>query len=247
MSTSVTRPSKLYCFNRGVWPGEEANYPPAWHALPLHYLEFSHYCPLSTWHWNMASVLFVNTTVFSRTVKRTLLPWTIQEVPEPNYTFADFFTSVLRPKLPSSSHVSPTDDTAFSNWSWSLVGPSKRRYPVDPNEETCDIQWFPHLDDFWRYEVTTTSDTQCTVEGVPQNAFDVLMESARQMYLQQNETGNLQQRLSQRETGSISYIMTSLSNWHLNGLSFKADEVDTSGFAKPGSLAMRHTLAYWLQ
>ena len=22
---SVTRPSKLYCFNRGVWPGEEAN------------------------------------------------------------------------------------------------------------------------------------------------------------------------------------------------------------------------------
>ena len=21
---SVTRPSKLYCFNRGVWPGEEA-------------------------------------------------------------------------------------------------------------------------------------------------------------------------------------------------------------------------------
>ena len=119
MSTSVTRPSKLYCFNRGVWlgrrlegNGEEANYPPAWHALPLHYLEFSHYCPLSTWHWNMASVLFVNTTVFSRTVKRTLLPWTIQEVPEPNYTFADFFTSVLRPNYHHlRTSVSPTDDT----------------------------------------------------------------------------------------------------------------------------------------
>ena len=67
------------------------------------------------------SCLFVNTIVFSKTVKRTLLLWTIREVPEPNYMFADFFSSVLRPKLPTSLHGS-TDDMKLE---LSLVGPQK--------------------------------------------------------------------------------------------------------------------------
>ena len=172
----------------------------------------------------MASVLFVNTTVFSRTVKRTLLPWTIQEVPEPNYTFADFFTSVLRPKLPSSSHVSPTDDTV--KLELSLVGPHKETLdPVDPNLPVIPV--ISSFGRFLRYEVTTTSDTQCTVEGVPQNAFDVLTESARQMYLQQNETGNLQVVTERnRQHKLYNDIIKQLTS---QGLSFKADEVDTSG------------------
>ena len=67
------------------------------------------------------SCLFVNTSVFSKTVKQTLLLWTIQEVPEPNYTFADFFSCVLRPKLPTSLQGSTND----MKLELSLVGPQK--------------------------------------------------------------------------------------------------------------------------
>ena len=107
-----------------------------------------------------------------------------------------------------------TDDT--SNWSClSLVRIGSCR-----SQFTCDTSEV-------RYEVTTTSDTQCTVEGVPQNAFDVLMESARQMYLQQNETGNLQVVTERnRQHKLYNDIIKQLTS---QGLSFKADEVDTSG------------------
>ena len=62
--------------------------------------------------------LFVNTSVFSRTVKRTLLRWTIQGVPEPNYMPADLFSSVLRPKL---HHLHRTGRPTTWNWSCPLL------------------------------------------------------------------------------------------------------------------------------
>ena len=59
---------------------------------------------------------------------------------------------------------------------------------------------------------------------MPQNAFDVLMESARQMYLQQNETGNLQVVTERnRQHKLYNDIIKQLTS---QGLSFKADEVD---------------------
>ena len=58
---------------------------------------------------------------------------------------------------------------------------------------------------FLKYEVSTTSDTPCTAEGVSLNAFDVLMESACQIYLQQNETAT--------DTGTLQ-LVTKRNRWH---------------------------------
>ena len=170
------------------------------------------------------SCLFVNTSVFSRTVKRTLLPWTIQEVPEPNYTFAEFFSTVLRTKIPHGSQ----DNMKLE---LSLVGSQKDALdPVDPNLPVKPV--ISSFGRFLKYEVSTsTSDTLCIAEGVPLNAFDVLMESARQVYLQQNEcasgVGTLQ-LVTERNRRHKLYndIVKYLTS---RGLTFKADEVDTSG------------------
>ena len=172
--------------------------------------------------------LFVNASVFSRTVKRTLLPWTIQEVPEPNYTFAEFFSSVLRPKIPSSSHGSPTDNITLE---LSLVGSQKDVLdPVDPNLPVKPV--VSSFGRFLKYEVTTCTtgdELICSVEGTS-NAFDILMESACQMYLQNNETsttGTLplvnERNKRQKLYNDIIKYLTSQQ------LFFKADEVDTTG------------------
>ena len=46
---------------------------------------------------------FANVLVFLPSLKRTLIPWTITQIPEVEYTFIDFFTSVIWPKIPGSS------------------------------------------------------------------------------------------------------------------------------------------------
>ena len=46
---------------------------------------------------------FANVSVFLSSLKRTLIPWTITQIPEVEYTLIDFFTSVIWPKIPGSS------------------------------------------------------------------------------------------------------------------------------------------------
>lgn len=99
--------------------------------------------------------LFVNTSVFfSRTIKRTLLPWTIEEVPKSNYTFEDFFSCVLQLKLPSLSRHMSTDSMKLE---LSLAGLQKDALDsVDPN---LPVQ--PVISSFGRfqlkYEVSITT------------------------------------------------------------------------------------------
>ena len=71
----------------------------------------------------MSVANFVNASVYLPACKRTVLSWTIIPVPESDHTFIDFFNSVMRPKLSSSSthcyellssHVGPGKNTRSS-------------------------------------------------------------------------------------------------------------------------------------
>ena len=48
---------------------------------------------------------FVNTCVFSTLNKRALLPWTVIEIPEPEYTFQDFFKNAVWPRIAGPSTI----------------------------------------------------------------------------------------------------------------------------------------------
>ena len=117
---------------------------------------------------------FANVSVFLPSFKRMLIPWTINQIPEVEYTFLDFFTSVIRPKIHGSSpHI-------YELLSLN-VGPQKDS--LDPVDSALLIQ--PVISSFGRFlkycvcvngkmESTTTSvSRESTV-----NAIDVSMDSA---------------------------------------------------------------------
>ena len=141
------------------------------------------------------------------------------------YTFLDFFTSVIRPKIPGSSPH--TYELLSSN-----VGPQKDSF--DPVDSALLIQ--PVISSFGRflkYCVCVNEKTESTTTSVSRestvNAFDVLMDSARQMYLQEHQPSdsNLQPITERNQKdklyNDIIIFMTS------KGLKFNADEVDTTG------------------
>lgn len=114
----------------------------------------------------MSAANFVNASVYSSSYKRTILPWTITPIPEIEYTFRDFFNSVLLPKLPStSSHC-------FELIS-SHVGPKKDS--VDSSQ--------PVITSFGKYlkyiDTTSHSIDNRTSSKSTRNAFEILMNSAR--------------------------------------------------------------------
>ena len=126
---------------------------------------------------------FANVLVFLPFFKRTLIPSTITEIPEVEYTFLDFFTSVIRPKIPGSS---PNIYELLS----SNVGPQKDS--LDPVDSALLIQ--PVISSFGRflkYFVCVNGKTESTTTSVScestVNAFDVSMDSARQMYLLEHQ------------------------------------------------------------
>ena len=101
-------------------------------SLPSHLL--CHYFCLNI----MAD--FANVSVFLPSFKRMLIPWTITQIPEVEYTFLDFFTSVIRPKIPGSSPH--TYELLSSN-----VGPQKDS--LDPVDSALLIQ--PVISSFGRF------------------------------------------------------------------------------------------------
>ena len=117
---------------------------------------------------------FANVSVFLSSFKRALIPWTITQIPEVEYTFLDFFTSVIRPKIPGSSpHIY---ELLSSN-----VGPQKDS--LDPVDSALLIQ--PVISSFGRflkYCVCVNGKTESTTTSVSRestvNAFDVSMDSA---------------------------------------------------------------------
>ena len=126
---------------------------------------------------------FANVLVFLPSCKRTLIPWTITQIPEVEYMFLDFFTSVIRPKIPGSS--ARTYELLSSN-----VGPQKDS--LDPVDSALLIQ--PVISSFsWflKYCVCVNEETESMTTSVSRestvNTFDVLIDSARQMYLQEHQ------------------------------------------------------------
>ena len=101
---------------------------------PASLLGFVHYFCLNI----MAD--FANVSVFLPSFKRMLIPWTITQIPEVEYTFLDFFTSVIRLKIPGSSpHIY---ELLSSN-----VGPQKDS--LDPVDSALLIQ--PVISSFGRF------------------------------------------------------------------------------------------------
>ena len=174
------------------------------------------------WLTNMTS--FVNTCVFLTTTKKTLLPWTINEVPEADHTFIDYFVSVMRPKIPSGSREGAYELEI------SLVGPNKDSLdPVDPNLLIQPV--LASFGRFLKYCVTCSSNDLDATNPIAnqQNAFEYLMESARQIYLQQGTvaTGSVQLVVERNKRHKLyNDIIKFLTS---RDLTFKTDEVDTSG------------------
>ena len=117
---------------------------------------------------------FANVSVFLPFCKRTLIPWTITQIPEVEYTFLDFFTSVIRLKIPGSSpHIY---ELLSSN-----VGPQKDS--LDPVDSALLIQSvISSFDRFLKFFVCVSEETESTTTSVSHestvNAFDVSMDSA---------------------------------------------------------------------
>ena len=144
---------------------------------------------------------------------------------EVEYTFLDFFTSVIRPKIPGSSPH--TYELLSSN-----VEPQKDS--LDPVNSALLIE--PVISSFGRflkYCLCVNEETESTTMSVSHestvNAFDALMDSAQQMYLQEHQPPDSSlQPITERNRkdklyNDIIIFMTS------KGLKFNADEVDTSG------------------
>jgi hypothetical protein len=113
----------------------------------------------------------VNTTVFSSNVKKTLLPWTILQIQEEEYTFIDFFNLTIKPRIEDCELVS------------AHIGPQKGS--LDPVDSQLLIQ--PTVASFGRF-IKFSVDSRITNEGreeasvsnpPPLNAFVVLMFAAR--------------------------------------------------------------------
>lgn len=118
---------------------------------------------------------FVNASVYSSSCKRTVLPWTITPIPELEYTFRDFFNSVLLPKLPSGSNHS------FELLS-SHVGPKKDS--LDPVDSSLLIQpVIASFGKYFKYMVNGGANGQSVDNRISskstRNAFDILMSFAR--------------------------------------------------------------------
>ena len=117
---------------------------------------------------------FANVSVFLPSFKRMLIPWMITQIPEVEYTFLDFFTSVIRPKIPGSSpHIY---ELLSSN-----VGPQKES--LDPVDSALLIQpVISSFGSFLKYCVCVNGKTESTTTSVSRestvNAFDVSMDSA---------------------------------------------------------------------
>jgi hypothetical protein len=109
--------------------------------------------------------------VFSSNVKKTLLPWTILQIQEEEYTFIDFFNLTIKPRIEDCELVS------------AHIGPQKGS--LDPVDSQLLIQ--PTVASFGRF-IKFCVDSRITNEGEeasvsnpapPLNAFDVLMFAAR--------------------------------------------------------------------
>lgn len=180
-----------------------------------------------------AAANFVNASVYLPHCKRTVLPWTITPIPELDYTFIDFFNSVIRPKLPSSSSCRSYELLS------SHVGPGKDL--LDPVDSTLLVQ--PVISSFGKYLKymaaideddggSVGSQSTCSSSS-SKNVFDVLMNSARQLHLQQREPSSdyWLQPISERNRkdklyNSIVHLLTS------KGLKFDhANELKSSGVA----------------
>ena len=83
---------------------------------------------------------FANVSVFLPFCKRTLIPWMITQIPEVEYTFIDFFTTIIRPKIPGSSPH--TYELLSSN-----IAPQKDS--LDPVDSALLIQ--PVISSFGRF------------------------------------------------------------------------------------------------
>ena len=51
------------------------------------------------------AISVVNTSVFCEQTKRTVLSWTICQLPEESHTFDDFFYEVVKHRLPSDCQL----------------------------------------------------------------------------------------------------------------------------------------------
>ena len=126
---------------------------------------------------------FANVLVFLASCKRMLIPWTITQIPEVDCMFLGFFISIIWPKIPGSSA------RTYELLSWN-VGPQIDS--LEPVHSALLIQ--PVISSFGRflkYCVCVNEETESTTTSVSYestvNAFDVLMDSARQMYLQEHQ------------------------------------------------------------
>ena len=96
---------------------------------------------------------FANVSGFRSSLKRTLIPWTITQIPEVEYTFLDFFTSVIQPKIPwLSPHIY---ELLSSN-----VGPQKDS--LDPVDSALLIQPVISFGRFLKYCVCVNEKTEST-------------------------------------------------------------------------------------
>ena len=132
--------------------------------------------------------VFVNTCVLLLPQKRTLLPWTISQVPESEYTFSDFFRLDICPKLPGNSS---SDSAQLYELLSSHVGPSKDS--LDPVDLSLPI--YPVIDSFGRflkYCVNINEDFESTCATITNcSALDVIMSSSistkKQTTVQENQ------------------------------------------------------------
>ena len=119
--------------------------------------------------------VFVNTCVLLLPQKRTLLPWTISQVPKSEYTFSDFFRLDICPKLPGNSSSDPAQLYELLS---SHVGPSKDS--LDPVDLSLPI--YPVIDSFGRflkYCVNINEDFESTCATITnRSALDVIMSSS---------------------------------------------------------------------
>ena len=168
---------------------------------------------------------FANVSVFLSSFKRMLIPWMITQIPEVEYMFLDFFTSIICLKIPGSSPL--IYELLSSN-----VGPQKDS--LDYVDSALLIQSvISSFGRFLKYFVYVSEETESMTMSVSRestvNDFEVLMDSARQMYLQEHQPPDSSlQPITERNRkdklyNNIIIFMTS------KGLKFNADEVDTSG------------------
>ena len=142
------------------------------------------------------------------------------EVKKPEHTFSDFFRSTIKPKIPGRSGV---EYELLS----SHVGPQKSKLdPVDP-----DLLVLPVIASFGRFLKYCVKDEESSEPvGIPRNASDVLMRSARSSRTQGSGSGNFARFKEISERNNCDKLYNDVVRFFvLRGLTLEESEIDTVG------------------